>query len=130
MLSRNDIIRIMQDYDFPSDQYWIAASAGLVLHGVKAVAGDVDIGCTSQLMDKLYASKAGIAFEKCGNRAYKLNGHLEVFENWEADSVFVIEGLPVASLDSIKKHKLELGRDKDILDVAAIDSFLKDQKLL
>lgn len=38
--------------------------------------------------------------------------------------VVMINELPVGSLESIKKMKQELGRDKDIRDIELIDSFL------
>ena len=39
-----------------------------------------------------------------------------------------IDGLPVGSLESIKKQKAELGREKDIKDIKMIDEYIKNRK--
>jgi len=38
-----------------------------------------------------------------------------------------IDGLPVGSLESIKKQKAQLGREKDIKDIKIIDDYIKNR---
>ena len=48
-----------------------------------------------------------------------------MLENWFADKIIFIDGLPVGSLESIKKQKAQLGRAKDIEDIKLIDDYIK-----
>ena len=48
-----------------------------------------------------------------------------MLEDWETEEVVGIEGLPAASLMSIRKQKAALGREKDLRDIALIDAFLQ-----
>jgi len=38
----------------------------------------------------------------------------------------MIDGFPVATLESLKKQKLEIGREKDLEDIKMIDEFIKN----
>ena len=37
-----------------------------------------------------------------------------------------MENLPVASLESVKKQKSQLGREKDLVDIKLIDDYIKN----
>lgn len=125
MLSKDDIVRVLKGYEWPRDQYWITAGAGMVMHGIRKSTADIDAGCTTGLMDMLLDSNAGEYFEKCG-RAIKVDDIIELFENWNVDSVEIIDGFQVASIESIKKQKLKLGREKDMADISAIEAYLSN----
>lgn len=47
-----------------------------------------------------------------------------MLENWFVDEIEIIDGLPVGSLESIKKQKSGLGREKDINDIKLIDEYI------
>ncbi|MPM69703.1 hypothetical protein SDC9_116651 [bioreactor metagenome] len=44
------------------------------------------------------------------------------------EKIEFIEGLPVGTLESIKKQKAELGREKDMKDIKLIDEFIKRKR--
>jgi hypothetical protein len=56
-----------------------------------------------------------------------INDTIELLENWFVDKIVIIDGLPVGSLESIKKQKLELGREKDIKDIRLIDEYINNK---
>jgi hypothetical protein len=58
------------------------------------------------------------------SRIVEVNDQIEILENWFVDKIVFIDGLPVGSLESIKKQKIELGRAKDLCDVKLIDEYI------
>ena len=48
-------------------------------------------------------------------------------ENWFVEEIISADGLPVASLESIKKQKIELGREKDIKDINMIEKYIENK---
>lgn len=124
MLTKNDILQAIYKARLPAGGYWITAGAGLVMHGVKEQTRDIDIGCTLDLFSSLKAQGYSSTNAKDGTRMLSLTDELDVFENWAVDEVTHIEGLPVATLPSIRKQKVALGREKDQADIALIDQVL------
>ena len=129
MLGRADILEILKDVPFLGEDCWLTSGAALVLYGVKEQTRDIDLVCTTELADRLEAK--GVAFRRSplGNtRIFAYSGQIEVLENCETDDVIQIEGLPAASLLSIRKQKEALGREKDWADIRRIDAFLEGRK--
>lgn len=123
-LKKEDIIRILNALSLPFESYWILAGSGLVMHGIRELTNDIDIGCTTELFNKLAQNNSSVKTMDDGNRALVFHEVIEVFENWNVNGITVIAGLPVATVASIKKHKEKLGRKKDLDDLKLIDSFL------
>lgn len=128
MLYKEEIIRVLKDMDLPLSQYWITSGAALVIHGVKEGTNDIDLGCTTTFAENFI--KKGCKYKQADDksRIIEVNDELELIENWFVDEVVFIDGLPVASLESIKKQKAELGREKDIRDIKLIDEYIKNNK--
>lgn len=126
-MKREDIIQKMKRIDLPTDQYWILAGSGLVMHEIRSTTRDIDIGCTTELFDRLAKDPGNLLTIRDGQRALEVGQDLEVFENWLVDEIVMIEDLPVASLESIRKHKVQLGRPKDLEDIVMIDQRLKQR---
>lgn len=126
MLGREDILRVLRGTDLLGKGCWVTSGAALVLHGVKGHTRDVDLVCTTQLADRL--EREGVPFRRSplgDTRIFTVGRHVEVLENWHTDQVETLEGMPVASLGSIRRQKEELGREKDWDDIRLIDAFLQ-----
>lgn len=128
-MKKEDIIQTLNAISLPFESYWILAGSGLVMHGIRALTNDIDIGCTTELFDKLAQNNNSVKTMDDGNRALVFHEVIEVFENWNVDGITEIAGLPVATIASIKKHKEELGRKKDLDDLILIDSYLSRNQL-
>lgn len=129
MLGREDILEILKGVPLLGEDCWLTSGAALVLYGIKEQTRDIDLVCTTELADRLEAQ--GVAFRRSplGNtRIFAYSGQIEVLENWETDEVIQVEGLPAASLLSIRKQKEALGREKDWADIRRIDAFLEGRK--
>ncbi len=129
-LGRKDILNILRNVDLLGEDCWLTSGAALVLYGVKEETRDIDLVCTSQLADRLEAQGVPFRRSPLGNtRIFAYSGQIEVLEDWETEEVVQLEGLPAASLMSIRKQKEALGREKDQADIRLIDSFLSREKL-
>jgi hypothetical protein len=122
MLDKEAIRQIIANLDFPPNQFWVTAGAALVLHGVKAHTKDVDIGCTRSLFARLIEQGHPVRILADGSRSIELE-NAEVFEEWRVDQVIDLDSIPVASLEDVKRQKRELGRPKDIEDIALIERY-------
>jgi hypothetical protein len=124
MLYKEDIIKILKDMDLPLSEYWITSGAALVIHGVKETTNDIDLGCNTSLVEHFIKKRCNYRVVEDNSRIVQVNDTIEILENWFVDEIVFIDGLPVGSLESIRKQKAELGREKDIKDIRLIDASL------
>jgi hypothetical protein len=97
----------------------------MVLHGLKDATKDVYVGCTSALFNKL-AKKRIVTTAPMGGRMICLTPEVDMFEEIGFHgTVERVEGLPVESLETLLKWKLERGREKDLADAEIIKKFLE-----
>ncbi|MBZ9621454.1 hypothetical protein G9F71_000920 [Clostridium sp. FP2] len=128
MLYKEDIIKILKAIDLPLSEYWITSGAGLVIHGVKESTNDIDLGCTTNLIEHFLKKGCKYRIVEDNSRIMEITDTIEILENWFVDKIEFIDGLPIGSLESIKKQKAELGRKKDISDIRIIDEYIKNRK--
>lgn len=128
MLNKSDIIRIINNFNFQISDYWIAAGAAMVMHGIKQETKDIDLGCTTKLFEQFISKGYKVEITKHNRRCLHVDDELELFENWNADGIDILDGLPVINLESLKKLKLEVGRKKDLHDIVLIDEFIAKTK--
>ena len=124
MFTKEDIAKHPILKTFPKNEYWITAGSGLVMHNIRLQTRDIDVGCSTMLADLLIQQGANWQLMKDGTRRVEATDEIELFENWHVDSIVEIDGLCVASLESIRKQKVELNREKDWIDIALIDEVI------
>ena len=130
MLYKEDIIKTLKAMNLPSQEYWITSGAALVIHGVKETTRDIDLGCTSILIEKFIKEGCKYRLVEDNSRIVEVTDKIELLENWFVDEIIFIKNLPVASLESIKKQKSQLGREKDLIDIKLIDDYIKNNILI
>lgn len=103
--------------------YCVITGTALVMHGIKEETKDIDISCTKEAFRTLAAQGYPI---KQGDFARKVvySDDVEIFEDWHSGEITMIEGIPVASLESIIVMKKQLGREKDLIDIAKVEALL------
>lgn len=97
----------------------------MVVYGIKNVTNDIDIGCSSEMADSLQKQGFPTIRMRNGMRKICIRDDFEVFENWLYDKVVLIEEIPVISISGLLQMKKELGREKDLRDIALIEKFMK-----
>ena len=125
MLNKENAIKIIEDINLPLNEYWVTSGAALVIHGVKSATNDVDLGCTTKLLEELIEAGHQYKIEDDGLRTFTMNDSVELFENWFVSKIEIVEGIPVGSIESIKKQKMLLGREKDFIDIKIIDDYIE-----
>ena len=123
-MKKYEITEKLKALRYDPKEYWVVAGAAMVLHGIKEESSDLDLGCTTELADRLEESGSLFQVTPDGNRWFRMSGGIEVFENWLYDGIVDIEGIPVISLRGLLTMKERLGREKDKKDVELIRGFL------
>lgn len=124
MLNKESIIKIITELNLPLSEYWITSGAALVIHGVKENTADIDLGCTTDLWNNFLQKGFSYMIEKDNSKIMKISDSVEIIKDWFVDEIEFIDGLPIGGLESIKKQKMKLGREKDIKDIEKIDEFI------
>ena len=126
MLHKKDILKILKELDLPISEFWITSGSALVMHGVREATNDIDLGCTTKLIEIFLEKDCEYRILQDDSRIVQINESIELLENWFVDEVVFIYGLPVGSLESIKRQKIELGREKDFKDILLIEEYMKN----
>lgn len=123
-MKKEDILIKLGGFPYRMEGFWLVTGAALVMFGVREETGDIDLGCTTEAADRLEADGYPYRVMEDGNRWFKIDRETEVFENWLCDSVVILDGVPVVSLQGLREMKRRLGREKDLRDIRRIDAFL------
>ena len=123
MLDREEIVCLLKETGFHIEEYWVTSGAAMVLYGIKDKTRDIDLGCTSELADKL--ERDGYPTEALcdGTRRIVFSEAIEIFENWIEDKAVLLDGIPVVSIDGMIMMKEKLGRKKDHKNICLIQEF-------
>ena len=124
MLNKEKIVCLLKEAAFDVNEYWVTSGAAMVLHGIRDTTRDIDLGCTSQLADKLEQDGYPVEVLQDGSRKIVFSETIEIFENWIEDKAVSVEGLPVVSVDGMIAMKEKLGREKDWKDIMLIKEHL------
>ncbi|MBR3293454.1 MAG: hypothetical protein IKI69_03395 [Oscillospiraceae bacterium] len=124
-MNKQEIIQKLQDLDLPKEDYWLVAGSAMVMHGIREETRDIDLGCSKKLADRLEAEACPTELLTDGSRRIVLGNEIEFFENWLFDRVEWIDGFPVISLQGLIFMKQQLGREKDLADLAAIKDYIQ-----
>jgi len=130
MLDRNQVIAALNRAGLDANHYWVVAGAAMVLHGVKEYTRDIDLGCDTEMADKLQDMGRKTVVLENGSRRIEYDGCIEIFENWREGCVERIDSLPVVSLEGIILMKKRLGREKDLQDIQLIREYQLKQAQL
>ncbi len=124
-MNRTQVMQLLKTLDFDKKDYWVLAGGAMVLYGLRAETGDLDLGCTTALADALEAKGYAPVLMKDGTRKIQYSEEIEIFENWLYDRVETLEDFPVISLSGLLTMKQGLGREKDQRDVRLIQAHMR-----
>lgn len=124
-MNRTQVLQLLKTLDFDKKDYWVLAGGAMVLYGLRAETGDLDLGCTTALADALEAKGCTTLMMQDGTRKIQYSAEIEIFENWLYDRVETIEDFPVISLSGLLTMKQGLGREKDQRDVRLIQAHMR-----
>lgn len=122
MFNQQTLRQRLRELNLPANEYWVVAGGAMVLHGFRPQTRDLDLGCSTRLADQLAAQGYPVQFYENGTRKIGYANDVEIFENWLAGDIVTVDGVPVVSVDGLIQMKRQLGRPKDLADIALITS--------
>ena len=122
-MDRRAIIEKLSAFPYDRGEYWVLTGGAMVLYGVRPETGDIDLGCSRALADRLEADGYLCGRRDNGRRRFRCGAEIEIFEEWLYDRTETVEGFRVISLQGLIEMKTALGREKDLRDIALIRSF-------
>lgn len=124
-LARPDILRILRQLGPLARECCLTSGAALVLYGVKERTRDVDLICDTDTAQRLLAEGYSFHDSPLGGRVFTISDLVEVLEGWPMDDTVALGEYRLSSLESIRRQKTALGREKDFVDIRLIDRFLE-----
>ena len=136
-MTKNDIIEKVKGLNLPEGSYIVFGSCPLATAGIRE-ANDIDLLVTDETLERLI-SEAWQRVDKGQNDNPYVHDVFEAHTKWDFSSyqptlqellktATVIEGVPFASLEEVRKWKVSSGRPKDFADIELIDQYLLDKE--
>ena len=54
-MNRQEILAQLSRFPYDRSEYWVLTGAAMVLYGIKEETADIDLGCSTQMADRLEA---------------------------------------------------------------------------
>ena len=122
-MNRREITEALAAFPYDRGAYWVVAGAAMVLYGIRPETGDVDLGCSKALADRLEADGYLYRTRDDGTRWFRYGTDIEIFEEWLYDRTETVGGFRVISIEGLIEMKMALGREKDLRDIARLRAF-------
>lgn len=130
MLNKENILKLLSSLNLELGKYALGTSGSLVLFGIKEWANDLDIDCSAELYDSFLEKgySEWIYYPKEGHtaRIIDLSDEIQLIrkEKLNKSDIVEIDGFSVYSVESVRRFKAFLGREKDLKDIELIDKYL------
>ena len=124
-MKKADIIEKLRSFPYDAKDYWVITGGAMAMYGIREETSDIDLGCTSEMADRLEKDGFLYKVKPDGTRSFRIGTDIEVFENWLYDSVEQVDGIPVISIPGLIKMKQTIGREKDERDLRLIDEYIR-----
>ena len=126
-MKKDDLLKLLEELNFPKNEYYVLSGASLVLRGIRKEAGDLDLCISLDLFNQI-KDKYGLTDDKkneCG--FYKISDNLEVVVNQKEN--FKMENGEKYNLEDVKTildFKIKRNKPKDQKDIENIKKYLKE----
>ncbi len=132
-MTGNEIVTKVKALGLPENMYIIFGSCPLAIAGIRE-ANDIDMMVSPKLFEQLKLT-GWQELHKDSNDIPLTHDVFEAHTNWDFSSyspsleellatATVIDGIPFASLEEVRKWKACGQRPKDVADLALIDAYL------
>ena len=120
-----ELLNLLEELNFPKDEYYVLSGASLVLRGIKDEASDLDLCISEELFNQI-KDKFNLTEEKkneCG--FYKINDNLEIVVDKKEDfKIEIGEKYNLEDLQTILDFKIKRNLPKDKKDIENIKRYL------
>ena len=129
-MKKIELLNLLEELDFPKDEYYVLSGASLVLRGIKEEANDLDLCISKELFNQI-KNKFNLTDERkneCG--FYKINDNLEIVVDKKEDFKMEIgEKYNLEDLQTILDFKLKRNKPKDQKDIENIKKYLEKNNI-
>ena len=129
-MKKIELLNLLEELDFPKDEYYVLSGASLVLRGIKEEANDLDLCISAKLFNQI-KDKFNLTDERkneCG--FYKINDNLEIVVDKKEDFKMEIgEKYNLEDLQTILDFKLKRNKPKDQKDIENIKKYLEKNNI-
>lgn len=129
----------LKKLNLPADQFVVVSSGALSVRGIRD-SEDIDVIVTESLWNQMI-KEYSVGINSFGVQNLELENDIEILNPTQSifgnskvisrEEIFekadIFDGVKFINLDHLKKIKKELGREKDLKDVALIDDYLKSK---
>lgn len=132
-VNKEEIIRKVKELDLSEGSYVVFGGAPMAMVGLRP-ANDIELLVSPEVLAKLKEAGWQQIYKNPGDTPV-VDDVFEVHNNWNFSpysptlqhllaSATIIDDIPFASLQEVRKWKLASGRPKDITDIKLIDKYL------
>ena len=125
-MKKEELLDLLENLNFPKDEYYVLSGASLVLRGIREEAGDLDLCISEELFDQI-KDKYNLTDEKkneCG--FYKISDNLEVVVDQKPKfKMEKGEKYNLEDLHTILDFKIKRNKPKDQKDIENIKKYLE-----
>ena len=136
-MKKEEIISKVKGLNLTENSYVVYGSCPLAVAGIRE-AQDVDMLVSKELFSEL-REKGWEELVKNSNDKPLTHDVFEAHDSWDFSSynptlehllstATVVDGVPFAALEEVRKWKAASGRPKDLMDIALLDTYLATRK--
>ena len=136
VVSKEEIVAKLKALSLPRGSYIVFGSCPMALAGIRQ-ANDIDLFVSPEVYEKLRAA-GWQELHKSPNDHPLIHDVFEAHDNWNfssynptlehlLESANMVDGIPFASLEEVRKWKVATARPKDLADIRLIDKYLTTQ---
>lgn len=132
-MKKEEIIAKVKALNFPENSYIVFGSCPLAVAGLRE-ANDIDLLVSKDIFFKLKENGWQELYKSANDRPlvhdvfeahhtqWNFSSHAPTLEQL-LSSALIVDSVPFASLEEVRKWKTSSGRPKDLIDIALIDAF-------
>ncbi len=124
-MNKEDIIKLLNQYNFDKNKYVVISGAAMVLLGIKPTTNDIDISVTPSYYEYLLNKYNCILEKEKDNevKVYFIDNVINFSTDYFDNNLLFIEDIPVQSIDNLLLLKQSLNREKDKKDIELINIY-------
>lgn len=124
-MNKEDIIKLLNQYNFDKNKFVVISGAAMVLLGIKPTTNDIDISVTPSYCKYLLNKYNCILEKEKDNRVkvYFIDNVINFSTDYFDNNLLFIEDIPVQSIDNLLLLKQSLNREKDKKDIELINIY-------
>lgn len=118
-MNKEEILSVLENYNFDKDNYIVISGASMVLQGVKEYTSDIDIVVSQEYFEYLLSNYECV-FERVneyGKEVYFIGNVINFSTTYYDSEYTLVNGIKVQSIESIIELKSKLNREKDKNDI-------------